>query len=370
VGVCWRLARQLADEYDIDLTLWVDDLIRFAQLAPRLDPYLAEQRLGKIRVCRWHPDDHDAIVQTQPTPPDLLIAGFGCRIPDSVMTTVAQRLKNHPQPLWMNLEYLSAESWAVECHGMPSLQPQSGLIQHFWFPSMSEHSGGLLREANLINKRDDFQRYIAAQTTFWSQLKLSDVDRYDRKISLFCYENNEIPHLLNHLASDHNTTLMIVPEGKALADISHWAGQSVFVGDVFTKGALTIVVLPFLDHEQYDQLLWACDLNFVRGEDSFVRAQWAGKPFIWHIYPQDQDVHLLKLNAFMDNVGRINLDHSWRESMLVWNSPHAEIDWSDMFLNLDAWHMMSREWQAHLTAQSSLTTRLMQFFHHQRVESD
>jgi uncharacterized repeat protein (TIGR03837 family) len=58
-------------------------------------------------------------------------------------------------------------------------------------------------------------------------------------------------------------------------------------------------VLPFVEQERYDELLWACDVNFVRGEDSFVRALWAGKPFIWQIYPQQDMAHLKKLEAFL-----------------------------------------------------------------------
>ena len=47
-------------------------------------------------------------------------------------------------------------------------------------------------------------------------------------------------------------------------------------------------------------MLWACDFNFVRGEDSLVRAIWAGKPFVWQIYPQDDNAHYAKLEAFLD----------------------------------------------------------------------
>jgi uncharacterized repeat protein (TIGR03837 family) len=58
--------------------------------------------------------------------------------------------------------------------------------------------------------------------------------------------------------------------------------------------------LPYLTQEDYDHLLWASDFNFVRGEDSLVRAIWAGKPFVWQIYPQDDDAHHAKLEAFLD----------------------------------------------------------------------
>jgi uncharacterized repeat protein (TIGR03837 family) len=65
------------------------------------------------------------------------------------------------------------------------------------------------------------------------------------------------------------------------------------------RDSIRIFVIPFLAQDRYDQLLWACDVNFVRGEDSFVRAQWAGRPFVWHIYPQDDAAHWVKLAAFL-----------------------------------------------------------------------
>ena len=62
--------------------------------------------------------------------------------------------------------------------------------------------------------------------------------------------------------------------------------------------ALRVHYLPALTQAEYDHLLWSCDLNLVRGEDSFVRAQWAGKPFLWQAYPQDDGAHVAKLAAF------------------------------------------------------------------------
>lgn len=62
---------------------------------------------------------------------------------------------------------------------------------------------------------------------------------------------------------------------------------------------MTVHILPFLTLENYDQLLWACDVNFVRGEESWVRAIWAAKPFIWQPYLQVDNAHLMKLNAFL-----------------------------------------------------------------------
>lgn len=370
VGVCWRLARQLADEHEIDVTLWVDDLISFVKLAPSLNPHLAEQKLGEITVCLWHKDERDALSKTHQTHLDILIEGFGCRIPDFVLAKMAQQAKTSIPPLWINLEYLSAESWAIDCHAMPSTHPQTGLTQYFWFPSFSDRSGGLLREVDLLKKRDKFQNSAQEQESFWSQLNISDALHFDRRISLFSYENKATQRLLDSLATDHKTTLLLVPEGKALTDISRWAEQPLQQGRPITKGALTIVVLPFLNHENYDQLLWACDLNFVRGEDSFIRAQWAGKPFIWHIYPQDDDVHLIKLHAFMNIVATVNTNVSWQTTMLAWNTPNDTNEWAKTLSHLAEWQLMARQWQTFLTTQQSLSTKLIQFFHHKHSQSD
>lgn len=370
VGVCWRLARQLANEHDVNVTLWIDDLVSFSKLAPSLNPTLAEQYLDKITVCLWHKDDRDTYSQTHQTPLDIIIEGFGCRLPDFILNKMAQQAKTGKPPLWINLEYLSAESWAVDCHAMPSTHPQTGLIQYFWFPSFSERSGGLLREADLLEKRDKFQNSIDAQTQFWSKLTITDAHLFERKISLFSYENNAIQNLLKTLSADHQKTLLLVPEGKALADIYDWVGKFSMQDDRITKNALTIVVLPFLSHEDYDRLLWACDLNFVRGEDSVIRAQWAGQPLIWQIYPQDDDAHIVKLQAFIDLVAAVNPNASWQTMMLTWNSPNDAHQWSKALTHLADWQVMAREWQTYLTAQRSLTTKLMQFFQLKHSLSD
>ena len=370
VGVCWRLARQLANEHDVHVTFWIDDLVSFSKLAPSLNSTIAEQLLDKITVCLWHKDDRDTLSQTHQLTLDIIIEGFGCRLPDFVLHKMAQQAKAGKPPLWINLEYLSAESWAVDCHAMPSTHPLTGLIQYFWFPSFSENSGGLLREADLIKHRDEFQNSIEAQTQFWLKLQIADAHLFERKVSLFSYENKAIHGLLDTLAIDQKTTLLLVPEGKALVDISDWIGQTLTQGDRMTKNALTIVVLPFLSHIDYDRLLWTCDLNFVRGEDSVIRAQWAGQPLIWQIYPQDDDAHIVKLQAFIDIVATVNTNDSWREMMLKWNTPNDAHQWLNALAHLADWQVMAREWQAYLTAQPSLTTKLMQFFHLKHSLSD
>ncbi len=53
-------------------------------------------------------------------------------------------------------------------------------------------------------------------------------------------------------------------------------------GDCFQTASVELVRLPFVPQHDFDRLLALADGLIIRGEDSFVRAQWAAKPFFWH----------------------------------------------------------------------------------------
>jgi uncharacterized repeat protein (TIGR03837 family) len=117
---------------------------------------------------------------------------------------------------------------------------------------------------------------------------------------LFAYENPALPALLDAWAADAHSITCLVPEGRVIPQLAEWLSVSELrVGDEHRRGALHLHILPFLDQDAYDHLLWACDLNFARGEDSCVRAQWAARPVVWQAYPQTENVHWDKLNALL-----------------------------------------------------------------------
>ncbi|MCD5997082.1 elongation factor P maturation arginine rhamnosyltransferase EarP [Pseudomonas sp. CDFA 602] len=294
VGVTWRLARQLAAEHDLNVRLWIDDLSAFVRLCPGADPDAVQQWHAGVSVCQW------------PTPwrpadlPDVVLEAFACRLPDEYTGTMLQR---SPRPFWLNLDYLSAEDWVSGCHRLPSVQ-SSGLKKFFFFPGFQDGTGGLLREAGLIERRQSFQQDKAARQGFLKGLGIEP--RADaRLMTLFAYENPTVGSWLDALASDTRSTHLLVPEGRILGDLQQWRemrGQDTAPlksATVQTFGALTIQVMPFVRQEDYDRLLWCCDFNVVRGEDSFVRGQWAGRPMLWHIYQQEEGAHLPKLESFL-----------------------------------------------------------------------
>jgi len=300
IGVCWRLARQLAHEHGVAVRLWVDDLASFRRLCPEVDVQLARQHCRGVEIRRWAVSFPDA------SPADLVIEAFACELPERYVAAMAAR---EHKPVWINLEYLSAEDWVEGCHKLPSPHPRLPLVKYFFFPGFTPKTGGLLLERDLLARRDAFQRDSQAVAAWWRALAMSPPRPEETCVSLFCYENPALPELLAGWATGSAPMLCLVPEGRALPQVAAFfdalgdSGQGGSAqarpGDVFRRGSLEVRVLPFVEQERYDELLWACDINFVRGEDSCVRAQWAGKPFVWHIYPQHDGVHMQKLRAFM-----------------------------------------------------------------------
>lgn len=293
IGVCWRLARQLAVERQQTVRLWVDDLKSFARLCPAVDPALERQSHLGVEILRWSkpfPEDVE--------PADTVIEAFACELPESFIAAMARR---EPKPRWINLEYLSAEDWVKGCHGLPSPHPRLPLLKHFFFPGFTAGTGGLILEDGLLAARDAFQSAPDAQARFWQQLGVPGKQPGELRLSLFSYPNPAMPDLLDAWAAFPTPVVCVVPEGTAAARLAaEKFGGSALAGSHCGEGSLTVHVHPFVEQPDYDRLLWACDLNFVRGEDSFVRAQWAGRPFVWHIYPQEEDAHHVKLEAFLE----------------------------------------------------------------------
>lgn len=312
IGVTWRLARQLAAEQGHAVRLWVDELGAFVRLCPEASVDAECQHWGGVEVRQWR-EPFPAV-----EPAQVVIEAFACQLPSAYIEAMAA---SGTRRLWLNLEYLSAEDWVAGCHGLPSPQP-SGLQKFFFFPGFVEGTGGLLREADLLARRRTFQADTQAQQVFLQSLGVIR-EAGARLISLFAYENAGLAGWLDALAADSQSTQLLVPQGKVLANLQAWLGEVQLVpGDQRRRGNLLIHVLPFVAQDDYDRLLWCCDLNAVRGEDSFVRAQWAGRPLLWHIYQQAEDAHLEKLEAFLALYGEglsSEAAQALRGAWLAWN---------------------------------------------------
>jgi len=361
IGVTWRLARQLADEHAIPVRLWVDDLRPFHHIRPEIDPALPTQHLAGVEIRHWTTPVVDA------EPGEVVIEALACNLPDEFVARMAAK---QTAPVWLNLEYLSAEDWVAGVHGLPSPHPRLPLTKYFFMPGYTANTGGLTRERWLNSLRDAFQTDAVTRTEFLSNLGLPVPQAGELLVSLFSYENQALPSLLQAWATCEQPVRALVPAGKALPEIATWFGETgAAPGVIWQRGALTLQVLPMLDQDTYDRLLWTCDVNFVRGEDSFVRAQFAARPIVWQAYVQDDGAHFAKLEAFLDLYCAAMappLAEQTRSLWRAWNHA-AEIEtdmaslWPQFRAELPALMAHALAWDSHLQAQTDLVTNLLNY---------
>ena len=333
IGVCWRLARNLADRGEA-VRLWADDVSALSWLAPVGAP--------GVQVETWR--DGAGF----PAPGAVVIEAFGCELPAAFVDSMAGQTR---APCWINLEYLSAENYAQRAHGLPSpvlSGPGTGLSKRFFYPGFGAGSGGLLRESDLLARQSRFDRDA------W--LDGVGVDaRSGRTVSLFCYEPDALPRLLQQLREGGEATQLLVTAGRATAAVR--ALLQANAHDKCSDGRasmLSVTYLPLLTQEDYDHLLWSCDFNFVRGEDSLVRALWAGRPFCWQLYPQDDSAHHAKLDAFLD---WLDAPPGWRQFHRSWNGVDPELPPIDPL----AWRPCAQRGRGRLLRQDDLVTQLVRF---------
>jgi uncharacterized repeat protein (TIGR03837 family) len=352
IGTCWRLAQQLAGEHDVDVRLWVDDLDRFARLCPDIATDAAEQRVGPIDICHWQSDFTAVDVA------DVVIEAFACEIPESYIRAMALR---KTAPAWINLEYLSAEAWVEDCHLLTSPHPRFPLTKWFFFPGFTSKTGSLLRERELLARREAFDSATAAH--FWNSVGVPSKTDDELRISLFCYENPSLPKLLGCWAEGENPVRVLAAPGAATQQVSAWLGVPLTTDAPIQTDSLTVHAMSFLPQNDYDRLLWACDVNFVRGEDSFVRAQWALRPFVWQIYPQAEQIHHVKLDAFLARyLGEFKHGDSVRGFWQAWNGiGDVGSAWRDFIACRQSIERHGKDWVDQLDHAGDLANNLVRF---------
>ena len=332
LGVCWRLTRQLLAQGQ-SVRLWVDDASALSWMAPEA------HALPHVQVLPWASASQSEVL-ARLKPANVWIEAFGCTLPEAF---VAHGVATHPQqPAWINLEYLSAEDWVPRMHGLPSpvmSGPAKGWTKRFFYPGFTQGTGGLLREADMLERQRTFDRAA------WRQRHAPQLQPGGRLISLFCYEPAALPQLLQRLVGTPDHLLVtpgrpLVAVQQALADMAQQPSWSA---------------LPYTDQNGFDEMLWACDLNFVRGEDSLVRALWAGQPFVWHIYAQDDNAHHAKLEAFLD---WLKAPQSLRIAHRVWNGIDSDTMPPIDQAQLAIWGSCAAQARQSLRAQNDLLTRL------------
>jgi uncharacterized repeat protein (TIGR03837 family) len=338
-GVCWRLARSLTSLHGQEVRIFCDDLQTLNLLASGVD----DQLKRSIQLLPWEASlDHN---RRPIITPDIVIEAFGCKLPERY---VAGLLIAPKKPIIINLEYLSAEPWVVDFHGKASPQGH-GLSKYFFFPGFQTNAGGIL-----LDPIPNLSELVKAPTPQslkkgWSQLRPNT-----RRISIFCYPSAPLLKWLSDLGALGENIDIVLTHGQ-LEQLRLSAGNTITLPD-----CLKLISIPFVSQDEYDWVLSQCDFNIARGEDSFIRAQLAGKPFIWNIYPQEDRAHEVKLAAFLD----LYLKESPPDlriaitAAMTWALP------SQWMRSLEPWNTHAQAWRADLLkkqADGGLAARLLSF---------
>ena len=363
LGVCWRLSADLASRGH-RVRLWVDDASALQWMAPGA---LQGHWLG-VQVLRWEQSQDTQGLQNL-APADVWIEGFGCEVAPEFIAAPALSMASNAQngknvPIWINLEYLSAEPYVQRAHGLPSpvqQGPGSGRTKHFFYPGFTAGTGGLLRESGQPEEQQHLmdiatkRKWLAEHAVTWHDEVL---------VSLFCYEPAPLVALLREWAVQTRSTRLLVTAGRATLAVQ---AALAMMEPLPADSALRINYLSALNQTEFDQLLACCDLNFVRGEDSLVRAIWAGKPLVWHIYPQDDGAHHAKLMAFLD---RLNAPPSLVQFHARWNGINASqqaANYPELLpADLSDWRSCVQDLRDQLLLMSDLTTQLIEFVQKKR----
>lgn len=274
-GVTYRLAKALKSELPgSEIRLFTNDLNAFSALNSSIDPSMTVQELNGIEFFSYGVLTDEFVKEYEI--PKLVIEAFACQIPAAYYEKALDS-----DCLIINLDHLSAEPWIEGVHLKESLTGRKAK-KYFFMPGFTTVSGGLIQDRPLSDEEKSEKR-----KHFENMFGFADAGLM---ISAFTYE-----HDFFLLFADLENI------GKKINIIVFGEKSRKSIQKLQVNGSnISIAYADFISQEDYDALLKVCDLNFVRGEDSWSRACLSGKPFIWHSYHQKDNYQQVKVKAFLE----------------------------------------------------------------------
>ncbi len=353
-GVGLRLARRLAASPGSQIRLVVDQpqvVLDLIQPPPPGDASAGWRDRSGVLICAWDaaPRHVDAVLET-----------FSGDLPPARLEDMrARKATGQVVPVWLNLEHLSAEGWVEGCHGLPSPQA-GGLTRWFLFPGFTHSTAGLpAPQACLPELPSELAALLGRADVPGGSCNGLHPGQRNIIGSAFCYRDSPLPALLDAMQGGPVHVRLVIPVGMP-GDLG---GRELddAPGSVWQEDQLTLARIPFVDQDLYDSVLAACDFNLVRGEDSFVRAQWAGRPLLWAAYRQPGEAHLDKLAAWLE---RCEMPPAWASLHGWFNGGVTDSDvspsrlWNEAIGSLGAADNWATAWRGHLLTLPSLTDTL------------
>jgi uncharacterized repeat protein (TIGR03837 family) len=273
-GIAYALSYALSCYADMDVRLFIDRTDILFHLVP--EDQVTPGHLSSSLTIKSYADACDPSFYTDSSfrVADCVIAVIAGTVPDIYLDQMEQSSASCPYFLY---EYLTFEPWAQDTHLLPSHHPSRNITQYYFYPGALDRMGGILFAPNEKPIPLPFDRKSAGQNIF--------------RVLIFCYDTPVLLTLVQACAHAMPGTHFTVMKGPV-------ADRLIQAQDQIEKG--TIETSPFVPQNQFNNLLGAHDMVIVRGEDSLTRALVAGRPLIWHIYPQDDHAHLEKIKAFCE----------------------------------------------------------------------
>ena len=325
-GVCLRLCRDFSKK-NYEVRLFCNNVNILNKITNSED---ASNRF--LSLLSWSDKNMDY------SPSEVVIQAFSVRLPDNLIKKIKTR-----KSTVINLEYLTAETFAEDCHKLPSYA--DGFESFFFFPGFTKKTGGVVIEKSFLEKINKTK------------------SKESKNITLFSYENEKVKSVINSLNKEK--FILNIFEGKGLNNFNNQLKLNLTAGDEYKLNELTVRVLPMVSQDEYDSYLIDSKLNLVRGEDSIVRAMLTGNPFLWHIYPQEEDVHKDKIEALFDRMSEVCSSKKdveiLRQLTLSYNGFSDYLDSFDLLGFYENWKKLSKEWSEHLISLGSLTDNLITF---------
>ena len=296
IGVVYRTAKELQKIFpESKIRVFLNRLDEFKKINSQVID-LPSQNIDGIEYITFDylRDNANKLLTAQ-----VIIEAFGCQIPEEYMEIAYDNSE-----LLINLEYLSAEDWIEDFHLQSSPLGRGKLKKVFFMPGFTEKSGGVIADSNYLER---IQR-VLENKEFYEKKYLSDIEDRENKIigTLFSYEKNFTPLLEDLKKLDKDVVILAM--GEKTQDSLRKILKNFSIEDFRNSlkyGKIEIRFLNFLNQEEYEELINIVDFNFVRGEDSFIRAVLTGKPYMWHIYCQEEYAHMDKIEGFLDKYRRV-----------------------------------------------------------------
>lgn len=292
IGVVFRLCRALSEmKKNLEIRLVVSNLDSFAKISKGIDSTKTFQEFRGWKVFDWN-DSALCKKEFSKNPPEFILECFQCGRPEWLEELLFSPQFNLNVQI-VNVEYLTAESWADDFHLLKSGTRSAKIKKINFMPGFTKKTGGLILDKNFMRclSEKKFALNLVKQNLDKKILSEDFSDSF--KILIFSYPKN-----FDFLAS-------------AIKEFSFFKKIIVFVASgagadsakiSLKKFKVDFVCLPFMQQEVWDAFLSLMDFSFVRGEDSFSRCCLLGNPFIWNIYPQEEEFHIVKLNAFLQKI--------------------------------------------------------------------